>query len=137
MAASLRGLVLASVCLLASCSGVQSISDGPGQVALLRVDCEPPDAEILIDEQPMGSLSRWRGSTVPLRPGKHRVEITREGYLPYMMDLNAEPGRMYDLALDLLRDMDTELIDPRPDPKGAPGAPFSLPSRAVPPGRPL
>ena len=90
------------------CSAVQFVEkDKP--FALLEVDCEPKDAAISIDGKVVGVAASFRDGVVPVLPGHHRVEISREGYLPYFFDLEARPGRSYRLELDLLRDIDQEL----------------------------
>lgn len=99
---------LLAVALGASgCASVQS-ADGPTQVALLELDCTPPDAEVWVDEQYVGRVTEWRGGIVPLRPGKHRVMIAADGFYAYRMDLDAVGGRAYRLSLDLVVDLDAE-----------------------------
>jgi hypothetical protein len=98
----MRALRASLVALCAcACAGIDPLPE-PGQPALLVIDCQPPDAWILIDDQPMGLLPQWRDNTIPLRPGARRVEIGREGYYPWLMDLEAAPGRLYRLQLDLV-----------------------------------
>ncbi len=92
---------------LTACSAVQT-RVGPGDVALLELDCQPSDAEIWIDGQYVGKITQWRGGIVPLTPGDHRVKIAAEGYYPYRRDLTAKSGQSYRLALDLVPDLESE-----------------------------
>ena len=98
--------VLVAICALSACSAVQFVSDGESDHALLEVDCNPPDATVVIDETTLGLVSDRLGGTFPVRPGKHQVEVVRDGYYPYRFDLEAKPGRSYRLALDLVPDLD-------------------------------
>lgn len=117
---------------LASCSAVQTLPEQ--RVALLQILCQPADVEISIDEEPMGELLRWRQHTLPLRPGARRVEISREGYYPYLMDLQAEPGRQYTLTLELVpRPWTLEEDAPAPPP---PSLELEPPPASPPPGSP-
>lgn len=101
------GAVLA---LSLGCSAVQFTSDDPAsKMALLTVDCQPPDAVLFIDGEPIGVVALIKERPVPVQSGPRSVEVTHEGYLPFRTDLDAEAGRMYTLNLDLIRDLDFEL----------------------------
>ena len=100
---------------MAGCSAVQTADTSTGY-ALLTVDCRPPHAEVWIDERYMGALTDLRENTLPLAPGRRRIEIGADGYYPYRRDLNAGDGRSYRLVVDLLPDlgaMDDNLDKPR------------------------
>lgn len=108
-----RLLALAWVIVLVlslGCSAVQFTSDDPAaKMALLTVDCQPPDAVLFIDGEPIGVVALLKERPVPVPVGPRSVEVVHEGYLPYRTDLDAEAGRMYTLNLDLVRDLDFEL----------------------------
>ena len=129
MAASLRpwGLRAGLGALLLplwACYGLQPTPQGPEDLSLLEISCEPPDAEIHVDDRYMGTLQQWRGGVVPLKPGAHRVEVSREGFLPYRLDLRAETGRRYHLQLDLIRDV---ALAPDEEPGGEPDSAKAFP----------
>lgn len=108
MAAPLSRLALAGLLVsLVACTAVQTVPD-TGELALLEIDCQPPDAEIWVDGRFLGAITEWRGGIVPLSPGEHRVKITADGYYAYRMDIQAVQGRSYKLALDLVADLESE-----------------------------
>lgn len=97
------------------CGAVQFVSDDPqSSQALLVIDCKPPTAMLTIDDKPLGPIAGWRDNTVPVAPGPHQIEVSHEGYLTYLFDLDAQPGRLYRLELDLIRNLEEDL-DEAPD----------------------
>ncbi len=130
LARGARGALASLWCVASSfvgaCALVQPVSGEVGEPALLQVDCVPPDAELLVDDAPMGELTRWREATVPIRAGARRVELRRDGYLPWRLDLDAQAGRLYRLQLDLVRDpaaLDALLADEPASPQEEPAEP--------------
>ncbi len=92
------------------CGAVQLVDGGEAApFALLQIECDPPDATISVDGSPVAVLTSLRDHTLPVPAGVRQIEVAREGYLPYLLDLKAEAGRQYRLELDLLRDLDEEL----------------------------
>ncbi len=89
----------------AGCYSTQNFGE-QREGAYLEIDCTPKDAEIYVDDRYMGIIAYWRKSTVPVRPGARRIQVLYEGYYPYLFDLNAKPGQIYRLKLDLIPDVD-------------------------------
>lgn len=54
----------------------------------LTVDVEPADAEILIDDAPVGSGESV--SALPLDPGLHTIVVRKEGYDTYRAEVEIE-----------------------------------------------
>ncbi|HUS63680.1 MAG TPA: PEGA domain-containing protein [Kofleriaceae bacterium] len=55
----------------------------------LTVDVEPADAEILVDDVPVGTGTTV-SSGVPLDPGLHRIVVRMEGYDTYRAEVEIE-----------------------------------------------
>ncbi len=67
----------------------------------------PGRARVTIDDQPLGSLDFIvkRGAALP--PGKHRLTIEAEGYLPYDTEIDAgENGGLIKLDIRLVKKPD-------------------------------
>jgi PEGA domain-containing protein len=64
------------------CAGAGSPGQGGGAV---RLRCTPAGAEVSMDGVPVGMCSDFADRT-PLRVGRgmHRLEVTMQGYLPYV-----------------------------------------------------
>ena len=52
----------------------------------------PAAARVTIDDEPVGSLKLVAEKGVALPPGKHRVTIEAEGYLPWDAEVDAGSG---------------------------------------------
>jgi serine/threonine-protein kinase len=57
--------------------------------AILQVRSDPAGADVLIDGQPRGTTPI---PTLSLPPGKHRVEMTRNGFVPWEQTVQARAG---------------------------------------------
>src|SRR5258708_3615803 len=57
--------------------------------AILQVRSDPDGAEVLIDGQPRGMTPI---PTLLLPPGQHRVEMTRNGFVPWVQTVQARAG---------------------------------------------
>jgi hypothetical protein len=53
------------------------------QTVSLRVQGNVPDANVTIDDIPLGALAYVAAHGVALPPGKHRVTVERVGYFPW------------------------------------------------------
>lgn len=90
----MRPLLLAVA--VAGCGGgvIQSADTPPPPppgLAPLRLQCQPPDAEITLDDAYAGQLSGYRGGFVAVTPGPHRLRLSRSGCLPGYHDLVVPP----------------------------------------------
>ena len=52
----------------------------------------PPAARVIIDDQELGPLIYVTEHGVAMPPGKHRITIEADGYLPYDREVDAGPG---------------------------------------------
>ena len=87
--------VLAIVLAAAGCRSkppVKAAAPAPATPADTRprllVDLEPADAEILIDDAPVGTGESV--SSLPLDPGLHRIVVRKEGYETYRAEVTIE-----------------------------------------------
>jgi hypothetical protein len=53
------------------------------QTVSLRVQGNVADAQVTIDDMPIGALGYVSAHGVALPPGKHRVTVERAGYFPW------------------------------------------------------
>jgi hypothetical protein len=58
----------------------------------LRMRGAPPDATVVIDDEPLGSLEFVAGRGVALPPGVHHVTVEAQGYFPWDREVEAKPG---------------------------------------------
>jgi hypothetical protein len=75
MAAAVMALSLATACAFVPYSSTQTVS--------LRVKGNVPDAQVTVDDIPLGALGYVAAHGVALPPGKHRVTVERAGYFPW------------------------------------------------------
>jgi hypothetical protein len=99
---SARALVaLFSLQILAACGGnvanVHSVS--------LRMRGGPPGATVTIDDRIVGRLDVVATRGVALPPGKHRVSVEAEGFLPWDKEIEAaEAPVLLDVKLEPIPD---------------------------------
>lgn len=62
------------------------------QVALVRIQTEPPDAEIFVEREDLGSRGK-SPQTLALPPGKHLVLVRKEGFHPAQATVSLVRGR--------------------------------------------
>jgi len=67
----------------------------------LRVDVRPDDASLYVDGQFFGT-SRRAGS-IPLPPGRHKVEAVRPGFRTVERDVEIRTGKTESLGIELVR----------------------------------
>ncbi len=72
-----------------------------GEAGRLRLDFRPDDATLYIDGEFRGTARDIR--FVDLRPGLHRVEVVRPGYVTYEREIDVRAGENPDLRVDLER----------------------------------
>lgn len=66
-----------------------------GRTGDLRLMCQPEDAQVVLDGVPQGLCSDFSGRPAGLTVGSgmHRVEVTKEGFLPYVTYLSPSGAR--------------------------------------------
>lgn len=82
--AELRPANLTTVDALAAAG---PIAPRPGMGAI-RTECEPSDAEVVVDGTTRGLASDFSGhALLHLEPGTHRIELRKEGYATYRAEV--------------------------------------------------
>jgi hypothetical protein len=81
-----RGVPLAIAAVTSSCA---IMGNTPPTVSL-RVQGNVGDAQVTIDDQPIGALAYVAAHGVALPPGKHRVTVEKVGYFPWDAVLEAD-----------------------------------------------
>ena len=67
----------------------------------------PKSARVIIDDQPLGNLDYVVKRGVALPPGKHRITIEADGYLPWDTEVDAGPsGGLVKLDVKLVKKPD-------------------------------
>lgn len=69
----------------------------------LVLHCEPPDAEILLDDQYVGTAVGFAGRPIRLPAGLVRLELRREGYFSVYHELRVVEGLRQTLSVQLRR----------------------------------
>jgi PEGA domain len=98
---TLPAALLALLALLGGCGGnttnVRSVS--------LRMRGGPPRATVTIDDRRVGPLDVIAARGVALTPGKHRVSVEAEGFIPWDKEIEAtEAPVVLDVTLEPLPD---------------------------------
>jgi hypothetical protein len=75
---------------------------GAGEGATLAIRVQPGDATILVDGE------RWQGSggdrlEIQVTPGEHRVEVQKDGYLPFTTNVRVKPGETSPVNISLTK----------------------------------
>jgi hypothetical protein len=71
---------------------------------LLTAKGAPASARVTIDDEPVGSLRFVSERGVAMPPGKHRITIEAEGYLPWDAEVDAgDKGGMVKLDVTLVK----------------------------------
>lgn len=70
-------------------------------------DAPVKSARVIVDDQPIGSLEFITKRGVALPPGKHRITIEADGYLPWDAEVDAgDAGGLIRLDVKLVRKPD-------------------------------
>ena len=80
-------LVFVVVSLLAACASLKS----EGSVAF-QVECNVPNADVLLDGVHMGRVAEWAKPGRFVRPGFYRVEIRHPNYYSHFEELTVVEG---------------------------------------------
>ncbi len=89
---SLRRLTLPALLGLASAMACVSAVPKTTSLRVTPLPGAPAAARVTIDDQPVGSLRLVTERGVALPPGKHRVTIEADGYLPWDAEVDAGSG---------------------------------------------
>jgi hypothetical protein len=77
---------LVALSLVTACAFIPYAAD----TVSLRVQGNVADAQVTIDDLPLGALSFVAAHGVALPPGKHRVTVEKPGYFPWDAVLEAK-----------------------------------------------
>ncbi|MDY6855387.1 MAG: PEGA domain-containing protein [Thermodesulfobacteriota bacterium] len=74
---------------LAGCGTPKESTFGVGNEGTLRIICSPNSAKVFVDGVSMGKANRYDGDPgyIKLDSGTHRIEIRKEGYIPYTKEV--------------------------------------------------
>ncbi len=98
-----RGLAL--LALLAGCAtpveqpsvarAREAVTSSSARTGDLRLQCDPADAEVWLDGVPQGICTDFSGTPAGLKVGEgmHRVEVLKQGFLPYVTYLSPSGAR--------------------------------------------
>jgi hypothetical protein len=89
---TLRHLACSAIVCLACAAACVSSVPKTTSLRVVAAQGAPPAARVTIDDQPVGSLKLVAERGVALPPGKHRVTIEAEGYLPWDAEVDAGGG---------------------------------------------
>jgi hypothetical protein len=72
------------------------------EASALSLRVQPEDADVFIDGQPWSRVGAPdQRLVVHVSPGRHRVEIRKEGYVPYDAEVEVQPGLTRELNVSL------------------------------------
>ena len=74
----------------------------PSQFGTLSIRVQPTDATILVDGERWNMPEGQTGFSIQMAPGRHRVEVRKEGYRGYTTDVEIQPGNLTPLNVSLL-----------------------------------
>ncbi|HEY8208649.1 MAG TPA: PEGA domain-containing protein [Myxococcaceae bacterium] len=85
---------LAGVAFWGLAPGCAGTAGAPGRGGAVRLRCTPAEAAVALDGEPVGMCSDFQDRT-PLRMGggMHRLEVTMQGYWPYVTYFAPEGAR--------------------------------------------
>jgi len=89
-------LVLFVVSLFVGCASLKA----EGSV-VFRVECNVPDAVVLLDDVPMGRASQWTKPDRFIRPGFYRVEIRHPSYYSHFEEITVADGGSVTVKVEL------------------------------------
>ncbi len=75
-------------------------------IAWLRLEVQPADAALYVDESYQGVATGWRDQRVPLRAGARLIELRAPGYIPHRFELSFAPQEEITLSVKLLPTLD-------------------------------
>ena len=78
------------VAVVGFCIGCATMK--PEEAGILTIDCNVPEAAVLLDDAVVGRAGELKKSAKSLRPGFYRVEIRHPGYYSYFTEINVAEG---------------------------------------------
>lgn len=99
MRPSLALVLILAVLALAACPG-RGTPAGGGAKAVVLVHSAVADAEVIIDDRPIGRIRDLK-SGIALPAGFHRLEVRSDGYHTRYLELTLEAGERRQLDIEL------------------------------------
>ena len=78
----------------------------PEGSATLRIECNVPDAIVLVDDVLVGRVSDWVKKDKSIRPGFSRVEVRHPGYYSFFAEVTVSEGGVAALKAELHPELD-------------------------------
>ncbi len=67
----------------------------------IRFKGDPKDALLIVNETYLGPIRMFETSGVLLRPGKHRVEVSKDGWFTEYILVDVEPDKVLEVEIKL------------------------------------
>jgi len=74
---------------------------GAEPAGTLKLECNVPDAALLLDDEVVGRAGEIGKTGKSLRPGFYRVELRHPGYYPYLAEIDVPEGGATALKAEL------------------------------------
>jgi len=74
----------------------------PSQFGTLSIRVQPQDAAIYVDGERWETGESQRGFSIQMAPGRHRVEVKKDGFRTFSADVQVESGELTPLNVSLL-----------------------------------
>ena len=81
----------------------QMVVQQPAQFGTLSLKVLPPDAEIVVDDQSWKTVGSEQLLAIKLSPGRHNLEVRKDGYTPYVEVILIRSGATMNLNVGLTR----------------------------------
>ena len=75
------------------------VGDTPSDIAVVDTDVAPEEARVLLDGKDVGEADEFDGNPgyLVLTPGVHTLQFRHKGYQTLEIELDARPGRRYEV----------------------------------------
>ena len=80
-------LFVAVIAFVVGCASMQ-----PEAAGTLKIECNVPQAAVLLDDELVGRAGELAKTGKTLRPGFYRVEIRDPGYYPFFAEIDVPEG---------------------------------------------
>jgi hypothetical protein len=91
--------VFLAAALFTACGAAQKPAPDPR--GALRIEGNPKDANVEVDETHLGPINMFEKQGVLLRPGEHQVVVRADGYFPEYRIVEIGEGEVTVLKIDL------------------------------------
>jgi hypothetical protein len=81
---------------------VSARASDASEFGTLSIRVQPADATILVDGEKWNTPEGQTGFSIQMAPGRHRVEVRKDGYRSYTTEVDVQPGELTPLNVSLL-----------------------------------